>query len=114
MGEPSSAVWVYMTAGSMEEATRIGRALVAERLVACVNLVDGMRSLYWWNGGVQEDAEVVMVAKTRQDRVPALSDRVRELHSYDCPCVVALPVADGHRPFLDWIAAEADARAPRD
>ncbi|MBW1816419.1 MAG: divalent-cation tolerance protein CutA [Deltaproteobacteria bacterium] len=97
---------IYMTAGSPEEARAIGKALVSERLAACVNIIEGMNSLYWWKGEVQEDNEVVVIAKTRQSLVPELSERVKEIHGYDCPCVVALPITDGFQPFLDWIGEE--------
>ncbi|MBW1785475.1 MAG: divalent-cation tolerance protein CutA [Deltaproteobacteria bacterium] len=97
---------IYMTAGSPEEARAIGKALVSERLAACVNIIEGMNSLYWWKGEVQEDNEVVVIAKTRQSLVPELSERVKEIHGYDCPCVVALPITDGFQPFLDWISEE--------
>ena len=97
---------IYMTAGSIAAAEALGQALVAERLAACVNLLPGMRSLYWWDGAVQQDSEVVVIAKTRADLVDRLAARVAELHDYDCPCVVAVPIAGGHGPFLDWIAAQ--------
>ena len=97
---------IYMTAGSPEEARAIGKALVSERLAACVNIIEGMNSLYWWKGEVQEDSEVVLIAKTRESLVPKLSERVKEIHGYDCPCVVALPITDGFQPFLDWIGEE--------
>lgn len=100
------AFLVYMTAGSREEAVRIGGVLVAERLAACANAFDGMTSIYRWQGEICEDAEAVLIAKTTEDRVAALTDRVAELHSYDCPCVVALPVEGGNTAFLDWIAAQ--------
>ncbi len=99
-------MWIYMTAGSVDEARTIGRALVDEQLAACVNLIDGMRSIYRWNGELQEDAETVLIAKTREDLVDALTDRVRALHSYDCACVVALPMVAGNPDFLDWIGRE--------
>lgn len=102
-------VWVYMTAGSAEEARSIGRALVDERLAACVNLIDGMRSIYRWNDAIQEDGETVLIAKTRDDLVDALTERVKALHSYDCPCVVALPMIGGNPGFLDWIGLETRA-----
>ena len=106
-----TVMWVYMTAGSLDEARTIGRLLIEERLAACVNLIDGMRSLYRWKGAVQEDTETVVIAKTRADLVARLTARVQAIHSYDCPCVVALPVQGGHQPFLDWIVAEtADDR----
>ena len=97
---------IYMTAGSQDEATRIGKTLVEERLVACVNLIPGMRSLYWWDGAIQEGSEVVVIAKTRTERVSAVVDRVKSIHSYDCPCVLALPIESGNPGFLDWIRRE--------
>ena len=101
-----NACSVYMTAGSMDEARAIAADLVDRRLAACVNLVPGVRSIYRWRGEVADDAEVAMFAKTRADLVDALVARVKALHSYDCPCIVALPIAAGNADFLDWIAAE--------
>lgn len=101
------ALVVYVTAPSAETAQAIGRTLVAERLAACVNLIPGMRSVYRWEGAVHEADEVVLLAKTRADRFEALADRVRALHPYACPCVIALPVERGSRDYLDWIAAES-------
>src|SRR5512135_188263 len=101
--------WVYMTAGSAEEARAIGRALVEERLAACVNLIDGMTSLYWWDGAVQQGSETVLIAKTRTDLLDRLTARVRALHSYTCPCVVALPILGGNPAYLDWIAGETES-----
>jgi periplasmic divalent cation tolerance protein len=98
--------FVYMTAGSNEEARRIGAELVKHRLAACVNILDNMRSLYMWEQRLQEDAEVVMIAKTTEARIPELVRTVRSLHSYEVPCIVCLPVTGGHQPFLDWIAGE--------
>ena len=100
------AMFVYVTARDKAEALYIGRTLVSERLVACVNVLDGLRSVYWWDGAVQEEDEACFVAKTRRELVDKVVKRVKELHSYDVPCVVALPVADGNPDFLDWVAAE--------
>jgi periplasmic divalent cation tolerance protein len=100
---------IYITFPSREEALRIGRVLVEERLAACANVHSAMTSLYWWEGRVQEDGEVAMVAKTRGELVDRLTARVRELHSYGCPCVVAVDIAGGNPAFLDWIAAETRA-----
>jgi periplasmic divalent cation tolerance protein len=97
---------VYMTAASAAEATRIGRALVEERLAACVNVLGGMHSIYRWQGAVEEADEVAMIAKTTVGRFAALERRARELHGYDVPCVVAWPHSRGNGPFLDWIRAE--------
>ena len=95
---------VYMTAGSAEEARLIGEALVAEQLAACVNLIDGMTSIYRWEGEVQRETETVLIAKTTERLVIALTDRVRALHSYDCPCVLSLPIDSGNTDFLNWMS----------
>ena len=97
---------IYVTAGSADEAGRIAASLVEARLVACANLLPGVRSLYWWEGAVQQDDEVVLVLKTRSSLVPRVVRAVREAHSYDCPCVVALPIQDGNPAFLQWIMDE--------
>jgi periplasmic divalent cation tolerance protein len=100
--------FIYMTAGSKAEAQKIGKALVESRLAACVNILDNMQSIYRWKEKVQEDSEVVLIAKTTERRVPRLVDKVKSLHSYDCPCIVSLPVLDGYPPFLDWVQAEVE------
>jgi len=94
---------IYMTAGSLEEAEKIGKALVEERLAACVNIIERMHSFYWWEGKVQEDHEVVMIAKTTQPLVQALVEKVQSLHSYSVPCIVAVPISGGNPDFLCWI-----------
>jgi len=104
-------VFLYVTTRDRAEALAIGRTLVAERLVACVNVLDGVRSIYWWQGAVQEEPEALFVAKTRASLVPRVVERVNALHSYEVPCVVALPVADGNPRFLDWISAETGPQA---
>ncbi len=101
-----SAVFVYMTAKDAEEARRIGADLVQNRLAACVNVLDSMRSMYHWEGRVQEESEAVLIAKTAEDRVTALTERVKSLHSYDCPCIIVLPILGGHPEFIEWIQAE--------
>jgi len=98
-------IFVYITMGSLDEARRIGHTLVEERLAACVNLIGSMASIYRWQDAVEEALEVVMIAKTRADLFDCLETRVKELHSYECPCIVALPVSAGHAPYLEWIRA---------
>lgn len=100
-------VVVLVTVPDAETGARIGRALVAERLAACVNLVPGLRSFYRWEGEIQEDEEVLLLVKTRADRLPELSRRVQALHPYDLPEVLALPAMGGSAAYLDWIEAEA-------
>ena len=97
---------IYVTTKDKAEARAIGRRLVQSRLAACVNILDHMNSMYYWEGEIQDDQEAVLIAKTTEARVPELIEAIRQEHSYDCPCIVSLPVLDGHRPFLDWIAAE--------
>jgi len=98
--------FIYMTAGSRDEARKIGEKLVVSRLAACVNIIDNINSFYMWQGKVQDDTEVVMIAKTTAARVPQLVEKVKSLHSYDCPCIVSIPVSGGNQDFLDWIAEE--------
>lgn len=97
---------IYMTAETPEQARDIARNLIEARLAACVNIIDGMTSMYWWQGKVEEGTETVMIAKTRADMVDRLTAKVRELHTYQCPCVVSLPIDGGNPEFLDWIEAE--------
>jgi len=85
-------------------AERIARELVASSLVACVNVVPGLRSIYRWNGAVQSDEEVLMILKTTTERLPAVRERLVALHPHDVPEIVALSVADGHHPYLRWVA----------
>ena len=98
--------FIYMTAGSKAEAQKIGTALVESRLAACVNILDNMQSIYRWEQEIQQDTEVVLIAKTTGNLISQLIEKVIALHSYDCPCIVSLPISDGYPPFLDWIQAE--------
>jgi len=102
-----AVVFAYITAPSEAEAARIGRVLVEERLAACVNILPGMRSIYRWQGRVEESTEAVLIAKTRAERFTALSARVRTLHPYELPCITALRVEAGDAGYLDWIRHES-------
>lgn len=97
---------VYVTTANFDEAQRIGRELIEARLAACINILPGMTCIYRWNDQVQESSEVVLVAKTTSLLVPALTERVKALHSYACPCVVSLPIEGGNPDFLNWIVSE--------
>ncbi len=97
---------VLVTAPSADKAAGIARALVEERLAACANIVPGMRSIYRWEGKVCDEAEALMVIKTRAEALEPLKQRVLALHPYSCPEVIALPVAGGHRAYLDWLAGQ--------
>ena len=99
---------LYITAGSHEEAIAVGRALVEDRLAACANVLPPITSLFWWDGAVHEEGEFALIVKTRRDKIDDVVDRVNAIHSYDCPCVVALPIAGGNPDFLDWIVKETE------
>lgn len=104
-----TAAFVYMTAANKSEALAIGRALVEERLVACVNILDAMTSVYRWQGRIEEAIETVLIAKTTEEAVPRVVERVKALHSYECPCVISWPVAQGNPDYLQWIHDESQA-----
>jgi periplasmic divalent cation tolerance protein len=99
---------VYVTADSSDEAIAIGEALVADRLVACANIIPGMFSVYEWRGEVCHGEETVLIVKTRRSLVPDVSRRIQDLHGYDCPCVVALPIEGGNPEFLSWIVDQTE------
>ena len=101
-----NTVLVYITAENSAEALRIGRVLVEEKLAACANVLDGMTSVYRWQGEICEDTESVLIAKTTEALAGALTERVQVLHNSDCPCVVTLPISSGNTAFLDWIVEQ--------
>ncbi|HEU4743098.1 MAG TPA: divalent-cation tolerance protein CutA [Meiothermus sp.] len=100
---------VLVTVPDLETARRIGRTLVEERLAACANLVPGLISLYRWEGEVAEDDELLLLIKTRSERYEALEARIKQLHPYTVPEVLALQVYNGSVDYLRWIAASVDA-----
>lgn len=103
---PQSTVVVLCTCPDEAAAGALARALVEERLAACANLVPGCRSVYRWEGRVQEDTEALLIIKTRSGRVDALTARIRDLHTYELPEVLAVPVTGGLTDYLAWVADE--------
>lgn len=99
----TQAMVVLSTAPDEAIGSRIAAALVEKRLAACVNIIAGVRSLYWWEGKVQDDAEVLLICKTDDAHVDELTAVLEEMHPYDCPEVVALPVLAGSAAYLRWI-----------
>jgi periplasmic divalent cation tolerance protein len=99
-----SHVAVFVTTASAEEAQRIARAVVDERLAACANVLGAVASRYWWKGQVEEASEVLLILKTRRELVEAVAARVRALHSYTVPEVIAIPIVGGNPDYLDWIS----------
>jgi len=97
---------IYATFPDIGVAETIGASLVRQQLVACVNILPGMISIYRWHGAVEQDSEVSMIAKTRAGQVDAVTAAILAEHPYDTPAIVAVPVSGGSRPFLDWIRRE--------
>jgi len=106
MQAPNAPRLVYITCASEAEALAIARALVGERLAGSVNVLGKARSIYRWQGRIEDAAEMVLVAKTRAGRMDDLIARTRALHSYACPCIVAVPIAEGHPDYLAWLTQE--------
>lgn len=96
---------IYITTSSPEEARNIGSKLVEEKLAACANIISGMESIYHWKGNIESDKETILICKTTYSNVRKLTERVKELHSYEVPCVVSLNVSEqeGNEEYLDWI-----------
>lgn len=105
-GAASEVVLALSTAPDAEQAARMGRALVEERLIACMNLLPGLTSIYRWQGAVQQEAEVLLLMKTTRSRVAELKARLPELHPYDVPELVVVEVTDGLAPYCGWVRAE--------
>lgn len=93
---------VYVTAASEEEARRIGRALVEEKLAACANILP-VQSIYRWQGKIVEESEAAMFLKTRSGLVDKVIERIKALHSYEVPCIVSFPIEKGNPEYLKWI-----------
>ena len=89
-------------------ARRLGAVLVTERLAACVNRVPGLQSLYFWDGSLRDDAEILLIIKTTVGRLPALEARLKALHPYEVPELLTVPVAGGNERYLDWVRSSVD------
>ena len=97
---------LYLTCANENEAKIIARTLVDERLIACANILGTMTSVYRWEGVVAEGEEIAVLLKTRRDMTVRVTERVKELHSYDLPCVVGLPIQGGNPEFIGWLNCE--------
>jgi periplasmic divalent cation tolerance protein len=102
----TGALVVLCTAPTVEVAAALARALVEARLAACGNVVPGLRSIYRWQGRVEDQPEVLLVLKTTRERFPALRDELVRRHPYEVPEVLALPVETGSATYLEWLAAQ--------
>lgn len=108
-----SEMVVFITTSSEEEAVRMATGLLKKRLIACANLVRGIRSLYRWKGRLCDDAEILLLCKTRSELFPSLEEEVKRLHSYEVPEIIGLPVAEGSAPYLAWVRTETKRRTLR-
>ncbi len=99
-------ILVMITAGSEEEGAKIAKALLEARLIACANLIGGVRSLYRWEGKVCDDPEILLLCKTVRHHFSRLSEKVKSIHSYDVPEIIALPLVEGWNPYLEWVEQE--------
>ena len=97
---------LYLTCRDKEEALRISEALLEARLIACANMLPPITSLFRWDGAMQQEQEVILLMKTQAPHFKAVEKTVISLHSYDCPCLIAFDMAQGHAPFLNWINEE--------
>lgn len=103
---PMTPFFAYVTCPHRDSAEKIAHELLTQKLVACANLIDGVTSLYRWEGEIRQDSETVLILKTTDDRLPELIATIRKLHDYNCPGVSAWPIAAGNPDFLSWIAGE--------
>lgn len=97
---------IYITTKDIEEAKVIGKLLLQARLGACVNIVDRIHSMYWWDNKIQNDSEAILIVKTRTSLINDVIEKVKSVHSYDCPCIVAIPILAGNADYLNWIKNE--------
>ena len=113
-GDAEPLLSVVLCNAPPERAEAIARAILEARLAACVNIVPGVTSLYWWQGAIARDAESTLIVKTRADLVPALTEAIRAVHPYEVPEVIALPVAPGlgNEAYGAWVVAETRALSP--
>jgi periplasmic divalent cation tolerance protein len=99
---------VLITAPTKEEAESLAGMMVREKLAACCNILPGITSIYEWEGKLEKSGECLIIAKTRADLFDALSKAVSEAHSYEVPEIIAVPIADGYKPYIDWLLANTD------
>ncbi len=100
--------FVYITTSGKEESRNIGKMLVSEKLTACVNIVPSIESIYLWKGKIEDDEESLLIAKTKQENIDKIIKRVKEIHSYDTPAILAIPIIEGSKDYLDYVDSELD------
>lgn len=96
-------ITVLMTTASEDEAIKIVRQLLEEKLIACANIIEGVHSIFWWHGSIKDSREAMVVMKTRSKLIGKLMRTVKLLHSYEVPEIIVLPIVDGAPSYLDWV-----------
>ena len=97
---------VYITTSGEEESKKIGRTIVEERLAGCVNIIPTIKSLYWWKGEIEDDIESILIVKTKVSNIENIIKRVKEIHSYENPAILAIPIIEGSKSYLDYLDGE--------
>ncbi len=97
---------VYITTSGMEESRKIGRKIIEERLAGCVNIIPAIESLYWWKGEIEGDNESILIVKTKANNIENIIKRVKEIHSYENPAILAIPIIEGSKDYLDYLDGE--------
>jgi periplasmic divalent cation tolerance protein len=100
--------FVYITTSGKEESKNIGKTLVGEKLAACVNIIPSIESIYLWKGQIEDDEESILIAKTKRDNIDKIIKRVKEIHSYETPAILVIPIIDGSKDYLDYLDSELD------
>ena len=102
-------LWVYVPHNSKDKALEMGRILLDEKLIACVNIIDNMTSMYKWEGKIVEENEIILIIKTKEKLFEELQKRIENLHPYDCPCIIGLNIEKGNKPYMDWLFNQTKA-----
>lgn len=98
--------FVYITTSGEEESKKIGKTLVEEKLAACVNIIPSIESIYLWKGEIEDDEESLLIAKTKVETIDKIIKRVKEIHSYETPAILAIPIIAGYKGYLDYLDSE--------
>lgn len=96
-------IFLYVTTGNKKEAKYLGEMLLKKKLAACVNIYDNMNSMYWWKDKIEEANETVLIIKTKSTLVAEASTLIKQLHSYECPCILELPIKGGDSNYIEWL-----------
>lgn len=99
-------VAIYSTVGNIKEAKKIAHSIVKDKLVACVNIIPKTESIYWWQGKIEEDSECVIIAKTNEKNVEKTIQKIQDMHSYELPDIIVIPIVGGLKKYLEYVKDE--------